>query len=75
MLKSSRFDADANQIVQAGNDLRSFTNEATAASKHKIEEQGLVVVSRCLRVDVVTEVSWEDVRNRGLKVHATEDKV
>lgn len=72
---SFSFDADASKPVQAGYDLRSFKNEAIAASKHKLEEQGLAVASKRLRVEVPTEAPWGEVQKRGVKVHATEDKV
>ena len=76
---SFSFDADASEIVQAGYGLRSFKSEAIAASKHKLEEQGLAVEPKRLRVEVPTEVStevsWREVQKRVVKVHATEDKV
>lgn len=72
---SFSFDADASEIVQAGYGLRSFKSEAIAASKHKLEEQGLAVAPKRLRVEVPTEVPWREVQKRDVKVHATEDKV
>ena len=55
--------------------MRSFKNEAIAASKRKLEEQGLAVGKKRLRVEVPTKVPWGEVQKRGVKVHATEDKV
>lgn len=71
---SFSFNADASKTVQTGYDMRSFRNEAIAASKHKHEEQGLALASKRLRVEVPTEVPWGEVQRRGVKVYATEDK-